>query len=62
MTIYDKTYIVKARGGTNAKFDVEFYETAEGDQPAREFMLSLDRKMRAKKYRADYLSRREDRK
>ena len=48
MTIYDKTYIVKARGGTNAKFDVEFYETAEGDQPAREFMLSLDRKMRAK--------------
>ena len=30
------------------KFDVEFYETAEGDQPAREFMLSLDRKMRAK--------------
>ena len=37
------------------KFDVEFYETAEGDQPAREFMLSLDRKMRAKKYRADYL-------
>ena len=31
------------------KFDVEFYETAEGDQPAREFMLSLDRKMRAKR-------------
>lgn len=30
------------------KFDVEFYETAEGDQPAREFMLSLDSKMRAK--------------
>ena len=30
------------------KFEVEFYETAGGDQPARDFLLMLDRKMRAK--------------
>jgi phage-related protein len=30
------------------RFEVEFYETASGDQPAREFLLSLDKKMRAK--------------
>lgn len=31
-----------------SRFEVEFYETASGDQPAREFLLSLDKKMRAK--------------
>ena len=30
------------------RFEVEFYETADGKQPAKEFLLSLDRKMRAK--------------
>ena len=30
------------------RFEVEFYETASGDQPVREFLLSLDMKMRAK--------------
>ena len=30
------------------KFEVEFYETPNGDQPAKEFLLSLDKKMRAK--------------
>lgn len=30
------------------KFEVEFYEKENGDQPARDFLLSLDRKMRAK--------------
>lgn len=29
-------------------FTVEFYETARGVQPAKEFLLSLDVKMRAK--------------
>ena len=29
-------------------FRVEFYETEDGHQPAREFLLSLDVKMRAK--------------
>lgn len=29
-------------------FEVEFYEKADGVQPAREFLLSLDVKMRAK--------------
>lgn len=30
------------------KFEVEFYETVNGKQPARNFLLSLDIKMRAK--------------
>ena len=30
------------------KFEVEFYETPSGDQPAKDFLLSLDKKMRAK--------------
>ena len=30
------------------KFEVEFYETEGGRQPAREFLMSLDVKMRAK--------------
>ncbi len=31
-----------------ARFEVEFYERADGTQPAKDFILSLDRKMRAK--------------
>ena len=30
------------------KFKVEFYDTETGRQPAKEFLLSLDKKMRAK--------------
>lgn len=30
------------------RFEVEFYETEKGEQPAKEFLLSLDKKMRAK--------------
>lgn len=30
------------------KFEVIFYEKADGTQPAKEFLLSLDKKMRAK--------------
>lgn len=30
------------------KFEVEFYEKENGEQPAKEFLLSLDKKMRAK--------------
>lgn len=30
------------------KFEVEFYEKANGEQPAKEFLLSLDKKLRAK--------------
>lgn len=40
------------------RFDVEFYETASGEQPARDFLLSLDKKMRAKM--ADMISILED--
>lgn len=31
-----------------SEYQVEFYETAGGKQPAKEFVLSLDKKMRAK--------------
>ena len=31
-----------------AKFEVEFYENAKGEQPVKEFLLGLDAKMRAK--------------
>lgn len=30
------------------KFEVEFYEKMNGEQPAKEFLLGLDKKMRAK--------------
>lgn len=30
------------------RFEVEFYEKENGEQPAKEFMLSLDKKLRAK--------------
>ncbi len=30
------------------KFEVEFYENDKGEQPAKEFLMSLDSKMRAK--------------
>ena len=30
------------------KFDVYFYEKVNGEQPAKEFLLSLNKKMRAK--------------
>lgn len=30
------------------RFEIEFYETDKGEQPARDFLLSLDVKMRAK--------------
>ena len=30
------------------KFEVEFYQKENGHEPAREFLLSLDKKMRAK--------------
>lgn len=40
------------------RFEVEFYETTSGEQPARDFLLSLDKKMRAKM--ADMISILED--
>jgi phage-related protein len=30
------------------EFEVEFYETTDGDKPAKDFLISLDNKMRAK--------------
>lgn len=47
----------RPQGGA-VRFDVEFYETISGEQPAREFLLSLDKKMRAKM--ADTISILED--
>lgn len=40
-----------------AKFKVEFYEKENGKVPVEEFFNSLDKKMRTKKYRKDYLER-----
>lgn len=31
-----------------AEFEVEFYDTTDGDKPAKDFLISLDNKMRAK--------------
>ena len=31
-----------------AEFEVEFYETTDGVKPAKDFLISLDNKMRAK--------------
>ena len=31
-----------------SRFEVEFYEKENGEQPAKEFLLSLDKKLRAK--------------
>ena len=31
-----------------AEFEVEFYETTDGDKPAKDLLISLDNKMRAK--------------
>lgn len=33
------------------KFEIEFYEKENGSQPAKEFLLSLEVKMRAKNER-----------
>lgn len=40
----------KIKGGENTmdKFEVEFYTKDIGEKPAKEFILSLDKKMRAK--------------
>ena len=31
-----------------SRYEVEFYESENGDQPAKNFLLSIDKKMRAK--------------
>ncbi len=40
-------------------FQVGFYTLPYGNKPAKDFILGLDTKMRAKKYRMDYLERTE---
>ena len=40
-----------------SKFQVDFYENANGEIPVEEFIKSLDKKMRAKHYRDDYIAR-----
>ena len=37
-----------AQGEEMPEFEVEFYEKENGEQPAKDFILSLDSKMRAK--------------
>lgn len=40
-----------------SKFQVEFYENVNGEIPVEDFIKSLDKKMRAKQYRDDYMTR-----
>lgn len=44
-------FILYFKGGNMSLFEVEFYETANGKQPAKDFLLILDKKMRAKMLR-----------
>lgn len=46
LTILDISYIIEAK--YMDKFEIEFYEKPDGKEPAKEFLLSLDAKMRAK--------------
>ena len=39
------------------QFEIVFYEKADGTEPAKDFMLSLDTKMRAKMFRTVELLR-----
>ena len=39
------------------EYDIEFFEKADGTEPAKEFLLSLDAKMRAKMFRTIELLR-----
>lgn len=32
------------------EYEIEFYDKADGSEPAKEFILSLDKKMQAKKF------------
>ena len=43
------------------ELEILFYEKPDGTEPAKDFLLKLDIKMRAKRYRSDYLSRKEKR-
>lgn len=47
LTKWDISYIIE-RGELVQAFEIEFYETETGVQPAKDFLLSLDVKMRAK--------------
>ena len=40
-------------------FGVKFYDLADGTKPAKDFVLELPKKMRAKVYRAEYMGREE---
>lgn len=46
LNIWDKSYIIVI--GDDMHIDVEFYTTEDGKKPAKEFLLSLEPKMRAK--------------
>ena len=60
LTIWHICHILKIERKleiTMDKFEVEFYTKASGEKPAKDFILGLDVKMRAKLYRKDYLER-----
>ena len=41
-------YMPYTEGGQMVKFEVQFYEKENGEIPVEDFLLSLDKKMRAK--------------
>ena len=51
MTICDKSHIIiveRKSGERMENYSVEYYETEDGTRPAEDFILSQDKKMRAK--------------
>ena len=45
---YDNYKKWKEANATEDKFEVEFFKTDNGNKPAKEFLDSLDKKMRSK--------------
>lgn len=48
---YNRDELKRKKTKAMSKYEVIFYETENGKQPAKEFLLSLDTKMRAKMFR-----------
>lgn len=42
------------------EFEIIFYDKPDGTEPVKDFLDGLDIKMRAKRYRSEYLSRKEN--
>lgn len=54
---YNRIYPIKRTVTLVQEYEVLFYDKADGSEPAKEFILGLDR---AKRYRSEFLSRKEN--